>query len=1069
MKIKTLLYIPSLSILLLTSFFKSFSEDGFPKEFSGFVIDTPVHYSIVSPVDVAQFARVVSWNPSKNDGTAAIRSEEFPKKDLFTAKDIITDSLGHYPLMTSANGFGCIGLKWLNQRTVRELGIQFMNTTQIPSIDSVQVQGWFGESTWQGTWKSLKGTFTINGGKLVFNVSSETGEKKELKTQEIRWIFPVSSKSVTIRKLSAFTRSSWERVTLVVETENFREEEQGAFTVYNGELVGVDDGIAKRWTFSKPLHVDITYSLPSPSKSDPTVLRFHFPRGDFSVAVEDILENGCVYVPEHNLFIAKQSANTNLTKYKKEIANRKTILQKVQEMPTQTLSGAMAKTHHEIQKNGPVMLSLAYDNVKFLVQRSGDVQTLKDVPVGYSEGIEVTGEMQPIFGMNSNQGLKRNLEGGWMPIPVNTIEENGVLYTQRTFVAPVIPLGSDPEWLNYPSVCAAEFTVKNITAHVVHAKLMLAFSEDIKGRKPARLNPSGKGYWVRAQDGEKIALVSTEDSGMMQANIDLGKITLQGELPPGVSKRYIVYFPGDGLKAEDLTSLPNSDVLLNRVKDYWKVIMAPAMHIEIPDTLLQNIILSSQVRCMIDSRNEADKARIKPWVSADRYAALGSEGNSVIRGMDYMGHAEFAKRSLDYFIHQYNVAGFLTTGYTTFATGWNLWTLGEHYQLYKDSVWLKRVAPAAIRAGQWIFRQMEKTKELTPAGQLVPEYGLMPPGVLADWNAFAYHFCMNAYYYAGLNKTGLILAQMHYPEGEKFIENAEELLSNLHRAYYWTQSLTPVLPLSSGMWVTPYPSQLFSPGKLSDFFPGQDAGRSWAYDVELGAHQLVPAKVLNANSREVTDMINHMEDVQFLAKGWQDYESSEKNRMDWFDLGGFSKVQPYYTRITEIYAMRNEVKPFIRSYFNALASLINPETLTIWEHFHNVGAPDKTHETGNFLYQTRIMLLNEHDHELWLAPLIPANWMKDGMTVGIEEAPTNFGKVSYRIQSHIAQGYIEATITPPTRQIMKSLQIRLPHPEGKLIRSVTINGRDSKQFDPIKGTVSFDPELGKTVIVRAKY
>jgi hypothetical protein len=38
---------------------------------------------------------------------------------------------------------------------------------------------------------------------------------------------------------------------------------------------------------------------------------------------------------------------------------------------------------------------------------------------------------------------------------------------------------------------------------------------------------------------------------------------------------------------------------------------------------------------------------------------------------------------------------------------------------------------------------------------------------------------------------------------------------------------------------------------LADFFPGQDAGRSWCYDVEIGAHQLVSTGVFDPRDREV--------------------------------------------------------------------------------------------------------------------------------------------------------------------------------------------------------------------------
>src|ERR1019366_4160058 len=150
-----------------------------------------------------------------------------------------------------------------------------------------------------------------------------------------------------------------------------------------------------------------------------------------------------------------------------------------------------------------------------------------------------------------------------------------------------------------------------------------------------------------------------------------------------------------------------------------------------------------------------------------------------------------------------------------------------------DAAWLKGIAPELARVGRWIVRQLEKTKRLDADGQEMPEYGLMPPGVLADWNAFAYHYCMNAYYYAALRDVGAALQDIGHPDGAVFVQPAGELRQNLLRAYHWTQARSPALPLSDGTWIAAYPSQVHSPGKLADFFPGQDGGRSWAYDVEL--------------------------------------------------------------------------------------------------------------------------------------------------------------------------------------------------------------------------------------------
>jgi hypothetical protein len=495
------------------------------------------------------------------------------------------------------------------------------------------------------------------------------------------------------------------------------------------------------------------------------------------------------------------------------------------------------------------------------------------------------------------------------------------------------------------------------------------------------------------------------------------------------------------------------------------------MQIEIPDPLLYNVIYSSRVRCLIDARSEAGGSHIAVWTAAMVYGPLESESHSVIRGMDFMGHEQFAQRGLDYFIHRYNGAGFLTMGYTTFGTGWHLWTLGEHYELDQDTHWLKGVAPEAARVGEWVIRQTEKTKKPDPSGRRRPECGLMPPGVTADWNAFAYHFWMNAYYDAGLREVGTALEAIHNPKGKELLKAAAELKGNLLTAYRWTQSQTPAWPLQNGTWVAGYPSQLHSPGKLEDFFPDQDGGKTGrCYDVEGGAQQMVPAKVLDADSREVSQMLDQMEDVLFLTDGWFNYPA-DKSRRDWFDLGGFSKTQPYYTRNAEIYAMRDEVKPFLRSYFNTIAAMLNPEVLSLWEGLAAFasGAFDKTHETGYFLQQTRFMLVMEHGHELWLAPLMTSNWLKDGMTVAVTNAPTFFGKVSYRIESHVNDGYIEATIQPPIRQAPKNLVLRLRHPEGKPMRAVTVNGQPHTDFEPRKETIRIVPNGAAPNVVRASY
>jgi hypothetical protein len=1038
------------------------------------------------PVDIAPFARVVTWDPNRTDGARASRIEEFRAEDLFLESEVPMRPDGSFQVPVSTNGLGCIGLQWLNRRALKELALEFSGFLGLSVINGTQVQGWFGESAWQGGWKPLTGEMQATGNRLVFRLSPKAGI---VQTQKIRWILPASGKAA-VRSLYASTRSRWQTVKLIVEAEKPARGTRGELIVCNGEILPDSSSRHKEvltespWpqgplpnilhlNLTRPLRLTIRSSRPSSFKSDPTLLQFRLPTGSFGVAVEDVLSNDCVYLRDFGMFVTRDPAPITLADYKRKIAGQKTILQQVRELPDQTLEQAMARTHHDAQREGPVMLSLACDNAKFVLERDGTLR-FQTTTNQASDWFATAGAIQPQFGEGQPGALKRTLDGGWLPIPLITAVSKDVLYSQRTFVAPSDAEGNNPTRLNRRSVCVAEFTMTNMLAEPTAASLSLNFVAGSRQKLAAKLAHCAGGYCA-ADEAGPFALAATDTMTLLRVSANGSELKLSGTLPPHASASFAVLLPAQRI---DLSALPTPARLRAETDAYWHAMLAPAMQVETPDPLLNDVIRSSQVRCLIAARNEADGARIAPWIAAMSYGPLESEANSVIRGMDFMGHEEFAQRGLDFFIHRYNTNGFLTTGYTTFGTAWHLWMLGEHYQLYRDTNWLRRVAPEVERVAEWIIRQTEKTKR-----QASPEYGLMPPGVLADWNSFAYRYAMNAYYFAALREVGTALADLSTPRSSRrkdaltddpslrtsqlALYHAAELRANILRAYRWTQSQAPALPLRNGTWIPHYPSQVHSPGKLAEFFPGQDAGRSWCYDVEIGAHQLVPTGVFDPRDREVERLLDHMEDVQFLADGWFDYPAT-MNEKDWFNLGGFSKVQPYYTRNCEMYALRDDVKPFVRSYFNTIAAMLNPEVLTFWEHFNHSGAWDKTHETGYFLHQTRTMLVTERGDQLWLAPFITCNWLKDGQTLSVSNAPTRFGPVSYHLESHLAQGSIWGTIHPPVRETPSRIVLRLRQPEGCPIRAVQLNGKPHRDFDKATGLVRLKPS-GQKLDVQVFY
>ena len=1016
--------------------------------------------------DVAPFARVVTFDPRRTDGSRANRVQEFHADDLFLDTPLKPQADRTYSAPVT-DGLACIGLQWLERRCLREAGIEFAEGAAVPPAERVRLEAWVGESVWQGSWRPVEGTIEWQGRALSLKIGRVSSPEISAGTWKVRWIIPAGAEPIAVRKLTAFIGAQWRTVAVRFESEGAKPGQTAFLSVYNGEgKAGHDTGTVV-WRMSRPLTLSVSCLQPRSWMADRTVIRMQLPAGAIGIAVDDLLENESVYVRESGVFATINPSRSAFADYRKRIEGRKTVLEQVREMPDQTFEQAMAKTRNPVQDNGPTMLSLPCDNHKFVVEQDGSIRFAhpgtESNPAG-GDLREMTCLMRPTFGTKGAGRTERSMYegGGWAPEQEMLFSDGQLNYQQICSVAPyedIYDSVGDWPYVNGKPVLIAEFSMFNETADEVDASVRLDFIADTTTNKSAE---------PRTVDGRTLVysgdrLLAIVDHGPQEVRVEGGAVILAGKLAAMTPSNWTVYFPGwamDEKGAAEFAGCKPADVYAGA---YWQNTLEQGMEVTIPDPLLQDVIRASQIHCLIAARNEEEGRRIAPWIASDRYGPLESEANSIIRGMMLMGHQDFARKSLDFFLERFSPQGFLTTGYTLMGTGWNLQTLGEYFDLTQDKEWMKTVAPKVERACKWVAAQRAKTMV---KGR--PEYGLMPPGVQADWNAFACHFALNGYYCAGLREASEALRAVGVPSASGLLNDAAAFRSDIADAFERTRSIAPVVPLRDGTWVPPYPGQLHCPGPTGRFFPGEDGNRSWCYDVELGAHHLVPQGVLPPDDRRVEPMLDHMEDVQFLADGWFDYPA-EKNRADWFHLGGFSKVQPYYTRNAEIYALRDDVKPFIRSYFNALASLLSTENLSLWEHFHNAGAWNKTHETGYFLQQTAWMLVQARGEELWLAPFVTDRWLEDGKAIEIRNALTPFGRCGYRIESRVARGFIEATIDPPAERAPRSIALRIRHPEGKTPKRVTVNGRPGGEFAAGESAVVIPGSAKGPISLRLEY
>jgi hypothetical protein len=111
-------------------------------------------------------------------------------------------------------------------------------------------------------------------------------------------------------------------------------------------------------------------------------------------------------------------------------------------------------------------------------------------------------------------------------------------------------------------------------------------------------------------------------------------------------------------------------------------------------------------------------------------------------------------------------------------TGSSLNAFGEHYFYSRDREWLQSVAPAMVKACDWIIRERSATKRRDPSGEKVLEFGLLPPGQPYDTQKSQkpdYYLCVSdGYTYQGFRRIAEALVEIHHPDGARLLEEAED-------------------------------------------------------------------------------------------------------------------------------------------------------------------------------------------------------------------------------------------------------------------------------------------------------
>jgi len=315
---------------------------------------------------------------------------------------------------------------------------------------------------------------------------------------------------------------------------------------------------------------------------------------------------------------------------------------------------------------------------------------------------------------------------------------------------------------------------------------------------------------------------------------------------------------------------------------------------------------------------------------------------------------------------------------------------------------------------------------------------------------------VNAYAYRGLKRAAEAIGEIDVAEGTRLKTESEHYREDIRRAAFRAMSIAPVVALQDGTFIPTIPPRTS--------LHGRDQG--WIRNALYGAHTLVDCDIFLPDEAVATWILQDYEDNLFMAP-----DSFSVADRDWFRRGGIT-LQPNLVNTCVSYLKRHQLPQQMRAFYNDFAVSYFPDVnvFTEWVPTFGMGGGPffKTSDESAFLTWLRLMLVRESDDALYILSGAPREWFLPGRTIIVDNAATFFGNLSFRIESHADQGFVQAHISPPQRNRPKDLSIWLRHPGKKLIGRVEINGHSWNHFLSEKEMISL-PVDENEILLRAFY
>lgn len=485
------------------------------------------------------------------------------------------------------------------------------------------------------------------------------------------------------------------------------------------------------------------------------------------------------------------------------------------------------------------------------------------------------------------------------------------------------------------------------------------------------------------------------------------------------------------------------ETALAEVRDFWREDLSRGMQIRVPDArmmdahrawLAYNGINVDKVGEYLEPHDGSHFYEEVYGYSAARYAQV----------LDQWGRHEEAEAYLSTLMAAQTEDGLLSWNFGLTDTGALLIALAEHYRMTDDVTWWQEVAPAAVRACDWLIRARDEERAAGSAGKPRVVRGLIQFRSYCDYPTPVYGYLHNAYCADGMGRVGAILADAGLPnEADRISREAEryrrDVLASMDAATLDINGRS-VIPLE------PDTQRLL-----------RDSGHRSTDYYGLVASTMLECDVPPRGSPQAESYETFLREHGGIQLGTAEF------------MGGIDHAYGLGYMLRRLRAGYPE--EYILGVWTALAYGMTRETFSSVEvTMHKTGENYMTlphlYSGTQQLMMLRAMLVDEYDGEVHLLSGVPRHWLEEGKVIEVEGAATADGPLSLRLESSVAADEIRVAVDPPCRSTPQALILHLRHPEGRMIRGVSLNGSPWRRFEGERIVLPVD---GQPIRLVARY